>query len=295
MFRKFLASCLAIVLAATSVLPSAYAVPTDGLASTWTRAKAEQLARKALLSPTPAMIDQLANAPSAQAAVDILFPSQGGPDRTVFEAEMSALTSTNFDWGNGGHMAKYYQYRYARDPYEAKAKFFALMEDIFAVNANGSSITYRDVKELHDLLYAESFGSYKNLVKKVLFNGTSGDYAASKFLDLLDASDKRYPNENYARELLQLFLMGEYEPGKSKENGDIRNYEEADVAALAKILTGFRSDSTTHRVSYDVAHHNTATGVLFLSGASSLSFPFYDSASGTLDLGIMDVPAMGNN
>lgn len=163
-------------------------------------------------------------------------------------------------------MAKYYQYRLARDPYEAKAKFWLLFEDIFSVNQNGSDITYRDVQNLHDLLYSHSLGNYKTMVKRVLFNnGGTGDYAASKFLDLLNQSDKRYPNENYARELLQLFLMGEYEPGKSKDAGDVRNYEESDVAAFAKILTGFRSDSVTHAVSYDSAYHNASTGVVFLS------------------------------
>ncbi len=31
--------------------------------------------------------------------------------------------------------------------------------------------------------------------------------------------------------------MGEYEPYRSKDNNDARNYEETDVRALAKILT----------------------------------------------------------
>lgn len=59
--------------------------------------------------------------------------------------------------------------------------------------------------------------------------------------------------------------MGEYYPTESKENGDVRNYEEADVQALAKILTGFVSNATTHKVSYDPTKHNTSSGVTFLS------------------------------
>lgn len=51
----------------------------------------------------------------------------------------------------------------------------------------------------------------------------------------------------------------------------------------------------THAVSYDPAYHNTSTGVVFLSGASSENFPFYDSASGTLDLAAMEVPVFANN
>jgi len=69
-----------------------------------------------------------------------------------------------------------------------------------------------------------------------------GDYSPSAFLNLLMQPDKNNPNENYGRELLQLFLMGEYFPGESKEAGSPRSYSELDVAAISRILTGFRSD-----------------------------------------------------
>lgn len=51
-----------------------YAVSTDGTASPWTHAKAEQLARKALIGATPSAIDSLYQAGSATAAVNLLFP-----------------------------------------------------------------------------------------------------------------------------------------------------------------------------------------------------------------------------
>lgn len=194
-------------------------------------------------------------------------------------------------------MRKLYQLRYYRDPYEAKVKLLSLFEDIFSVN-NSDKISYLDIKNQHDLLYTHTLGNYKTLVKKILFNnGQPGDYAEGKFLDLLDGSNKNYPNENYARELMQLFLMGEYKSGESKELGSIRNYEETDVAALAKILTGLESDVTTHMVSYNPTKHNTSSGVLFLSGtlASNPFSSFYNSASGKLDLDAMQTPLMGNN
>lgn len=293
--RRIVAVVLAFLLPSVQIAP-AFAVATDGTSANWTRAKAEQLARKTLFAATPSTVDALFSAGSAAAAVNQVFPDSAGPDRSVFNAEMSNLTASGFNWGDAGSMYKLYQYRLARDPYEAKAKLALLFEDVFSVNANGSAITYKDVQDLRDLLYSHSLGNYKTMVKRVLFNnGAPGDYAEGKFLDLLDQSDKRYPNENYARELLQLFLMGEYEPGKSKEAGDVRNYEESDVAALAKILTGLRSDLVTHAVTYDSAYHNASTGVVFLSGASSVNFPFYDSASGTLDLGAMETPLFANN
>lgn len=294
-FSSFLLVYMGIYSALSPVM--LYAVSTNGVASPWTREKAEHLACKALLGATPTVIDQLYQAGSATAAVNLLFPDAAGPSRSSYDAEVTALTASGFNFGNEGNMRKLYQLRYYRDPYEAKVKLFSLFEDIFSVNQS-DTISYLDIKNQHDLLYANALGNYRSLVKKIVFNnGQPGDYAEGKFLDLLDQSNKNSPNENYARELMQLFLMGEYKPGESKELGSVRNYEETDVAALAKILTGLRSDPTTHIVSYDPTKHNTSSGVLFLSGTlSSNPFSsFYNAASGTLSLGAMETSLMGNN
>jgi uncharacterized protein (DUF1800 family) len=45
------------------------------------------------------------------------------------------------------------------------------------------------------------------------------------------------PNENYSRELLELFTIGK---GDAVGNGDYSNYTEDDVIEMAKVLTGWR-------------------------------------------------------
>lgn len=45
------------------------------------------------------------------------------------------------------------------------------------------------------------------------------------------------PNENYSRELLELFTIGK---GDAVGNGDYTNYTEDDVVEMAKVLTGWR-------------------------------------------------------
>lgn len=51
------------------------------------------------------------------------------------------------------------------------------------------------------------------------------------------------PNENYARELLELFTIGK---GAAIGNGDYTNYTETDVVEIAKILTGWRVRSLSN-------------------------------------------------
>lgn len=296
-FRRITSACVLLLLVIEPFLVG-FSLSTHSATLPWTRANAEHLARRALIAPTEQWINQLENAGSADAAVALLFPNQNGPDRTSFNAEITTLTASGFDYGSASSMRKLYQLGYARDPYEAKVKLFSLFEDTFSVNVNAPTITYTDVKSLHDLIYSYTLGNYKTLVKRVLLNnGTAGDYAMGAFLNLLDQPNSNAPNQNYARELLQLFLMGEYLPGESKDAGNTRNYEETDVVALSKILTGFRSDSTTHRVYWDASRHNGSQSIAFLTGvlASGVSFPFYTEANGTLNLVSMRDSLLGNN
>lgn len=72
--------------------------------------------------------------------------------------------------------------------------------------------------------------------------------------------------------MLQLFLMGEYLPLESKDNGDERNYSEEDVASLARIITGFYGGYPHTAYADDItvfftgAYHNKSNGITFLPG-----------------------------
>ncbi len=72
---------------------------------------------------------------------------------------------------------------------------------------------------------ANALGSFRSLTKEV-----SRDPAMMRYLDL-NQSDKRKPNENFARELMELFTLGE---GVC--------YSEADIRESARAFTGCRID-----------------------------------------------------
>ncbi len=85
------------ILLLQGIVPMAsLAVTTDGSASGWTRDKAEHLARRTLFFPSKEVIDTLFQAGSATAAVDILFPSVSGPDRTGFDTKWQEFTGTGW-------------------------------------------------------------------------------------------------------------------------------------------------------------------------------------------------------
>ena len=81
-------------------------------------------------------------------------------------------------------------------------------------------------------LYRQQYlGNFRQLTK-----ATTIDSAMLRYLNGNQNTNFK-PNENYARELLELFTIGK---GPIAGEGDYTNYTEADVAAAAKILTGWR-------------------------------------------------------
>ncbi|MEZ4950067.1 MAG: DUF1800 domain-containing protein [Saprospiraceae bacterium] len=79
-------------------------------------------------------------------------------------------------------------------------------------------------------LRENSLGNIKELVKKVTI-----DAAMLRYLNG-NQNRKNAPNENYARELLELFTIGK---GPLVRFGDYTNYTEDDIKESAKVLTGW--------------------------------------------------------
>jgi len=284
------------------LFPLSRALETNGLSSPWTFEKAQHLAGRALIGATPQMIDSLYNAGSAQNAVNILFPNQNWPNRAQYLQQLENFKGDSFNVSDTNANRKAYAFAYYADPYEAKRKLFWLFEDIFPVDRDGASTTninFPDIENHFKILYEESLWNYKKMIKRVLFDtqNPENSFAMWKYLDLLNGPNKDKPNENYARELMQLFLMLEHKPWEDAETPwAIRNYTEEDVAALALILTWFRYWEDK-KVYFDETFHNTNTGIVFLSGAlkTGVNFSFYDTASWSIDNTKITQSISGNN
>lgn len=80
------------------------------------------------------------------------------------------------------------------------------------------------------LLRQHATGNFKELTKQITVDPSMLIYLNG------NQSTKTKPNENYARELLELFTIGK---GPQVTPGDYTNYTEDDVLAMAKVLTGW--------------------------------------------------------
>jgi uncharacterized protein (DUF1800 family) len=88
-----------------------------------------------------------------------------------------------------------------------------------------------------DILRKNALGNFKELTKQITIDPNMLIYLSG------NENQNTSPNENYSRELLELFTIGK---GVSVGNGDYTNYTEEDVVQIAKVLTGWRARWIRH-------------------------------------------------
>ena len=111
---------------------------------------------------------------------------------------------------------------------------FALQQIVVVSNLEVEG-TY-GLRNYHNMLLDEAFGNYRNVLKKVALSPVMGDYLNNA------NNDKAAPNENFARELLQLFSIGTCElngDGTLKGGSCTPTYDNERVRAYAYALTGW--------------------------------------------------------
>lgn len=109
------------------------------------------------------------------------------------------------------------------------------------------------------LLRQQALGNFRQLVKDITI-----DQSMLYYLNGRD-NTKNNPNENYARELLELFTIGK---GDIAGPGDYTTFTEDDVVEIARVLTGWK-DRGRYSTSTDIIYsefrpdkHDTGTKTL---------------------------------
>ena len=138
-------------------------------------------------------------------------------------------------------------------PDQLRQKVVLALSEIFVVSMNGLPVTWRGfaVAAYVDMLEARAFGSYRDLLDGVSLSNAMGVYLNMRGNKKEDAASGRVPDENYARELMQLLTIGlvELKPdgtpvldaaGKPKDT-----YQQTQISELARVLTGWEFDGAS--------------------------------------------------
>jgi uncharacterized protein (DUF1800 family) len=119
------------------------------------------------------------------------------------------------------------------------------LSEIFVVSSNNSAVQNfpRGEAAYYDLLGTDAFANFRTLLNDVTLNPMMGQFLSMLGNDKGNATTD--PDENYAREVMQLFTIGLYQlnnDGSQKldaSGNPIPTYSNNDVMGLAAVFTGY--------------------------------------------------------
>ena len=96
----------------------------------------------------------------------------------------------------------------------------------------------------YDMLATDGLGNFRDLIEKVTLHPVMGIYLSMLRNEKADPARNVRPDENYAREILQLFTIGLYEltqDGEVQTSGGkpIPTYNQTTIEEFAKVFTGW--------------------------------------------------------
>ncbi len=133
--------------------------------------------------------------------------------------------------------------------------FVASDQDATLINQSTAMANY------NDLLCQHAFGNYRDLLTAVSLSPVMGQYLTMVGNKKGDPATGRRPDENYAREILQLFSVGLYQRELDgsyvldSSGSPTPCYDEKDIQELARVMTGWNF-SDSEFISPMISHEN---------------------------------------
>ena len=206
-------------------------------------AEAARFLTQATFGPTPAEIARL----RALGYREWLAQQLGMPAtaaRPVVEQVIAARTAGGQGIGQSQRLNRWFwTATYAPD--QLRQRMAWALSQIFVVSDQSSSISqdYIPLTEYWDLLARDAFGTYRGLLGDVTWNPTMGRYL-SHFRNQ-KAGSTTQPDENYAREVMQLFSVGlvqrnlDFSPVLDGQLVPLPTYDQTTISQTARVFTGF--------------------------------------------------------
>lgn len=126
------------------------------------------------------------------------------------------------------------------------------LSEFFVISLSGLSMTWRGsaVTDWWDMLNRHAFGNFRDLLEAVTLHPAMGVYLNTRGNQKENPATGRVPDENFGREVMQLFTIGLFELNtdgtvRTASNGDpLETYTNDDVTEISKAFTGYDFDFT---------------------------------------------------
>ena len=199
-----------------------------GADSPWDLKKAGHLYRRAAFGAT---LDELQTAVREGPDRAIAALLQGRPDADA-DALWTTMSRTIAAANNGEQLPALWLYRMLYSPHPLREKLTLFWHNHFATsNLKVQNAGY--MLGQYELMRRHAQGNFRTLLTEM-----SRDPAMLVWLDTIQ-SQRNQPNENYARELMELFSLGI----RNARRPEQRNYTEDDIRQAARAFTGWRIEN----------------------------------------------------
>ncbi len=207
----------------------------------WSRIHAGHLLRRATFAPLKSEIDSAINL-GLEGTLDLVFANtplpdppvyydyDGHPDAGIGDTWVDLPRIDNLDRNaRRRSLEAWWVASMPKSSLNIRAKMAFFWHNHFGINGPGDPrAIYQFITHYHN----HSTGDFRQLVKEMTVNPSMLVFLNG------NSSTAANPNENFAREILELFTIGK---GPQVGEGDYTNYTELDVAELAKAFTGWRT------------------------------------------------------
>ncbi len=191
----------------------------------------------------PTIDDIAAGVASGTAAViaDLCGRAATGPSDWAFP------TPAQWDWEAMESLSDRIFVNFATTANPLQERIAWILNGLVVVSLDGG-VTYTMIKDYAELLRRNALGSYRSLLREMT--------TATPMLFYLSGinSNRWHPNENYARELMELFSLGVRHPITGAAN-----YTEGDIREIARALTGYRWHWEDDYQYFDPKWHDSGT------------------------------------
>jgi uncharacterized protein (DUF1800 family) len=205
------------------------------------------LLTQATYGPTTAQIDRVANV-GAAAWIEEQFntaPIDTHWDYVMVRRGQPGCTVCDATYVNG--VMESFWYQAVRAPDQLRQRTTFALTELFVVSTTSASLAenHPALASYLDMLSRNAFGNFRTLLEQVSTHPAMAVYLSHLRNEKEDPVTGRLPDENFAREVMQLFSIGLWQlnqDGSRRRDSNgayIPTYNNDDVMGLAKVFTGW--------------------------------------------------------
>ncbi|MFN0041102.1 MAG: DUF1800 family protein [Burkholderiales bacterium] len=242
----WLMGCMALALAACSggsndTSMPAPSGPTAAVVPT-TQPEASRFLAQSSMGANKSSIDYVsANGYPRWFDQQMVMPA-GSPHQSYLVSVIAGLPANESP--QDSHVMNTFWRQAATAPDQLRQRMAFALSQIFVVSLQSDALSEhrRGVASYLDMLGQQAFGNYRDLLEAVTLHPMMGLYLSH--LRNQKESGNRIPDQNYAREVMQLFSIGLHHLNPDgtpvMSNGQpIETYTSADIVGLSRVFTGF--------------------------------------------------------